>query len=246
MANGINLTQSIVEALGIAIVTQEYSTAKPFPVEAELCNKFDASRTVLREAVKMLTAKGLLSARPRQGTRVEPEHNWNLTDPDVLRWTLERKFSLGLLAEFTEIRLAIEPFAAQFAAERADPISINKIERALERMEAAEAGRDDPLSADIAFHISILYASGNRFYVQFADLIETALRISIRFTNQFKGVQIADVDDHRKVLIAIKKQKPSNANKAMSRLVTEALDLIQDAIIDEENELSSTPHKEKE
>ncbi len=234
MARGTNLTQSIVERLGVAIVTQKYSMEKRFPVEAELCEQFEASRTVLREAVKMLTAKGLLSARPRQGTRVEPEHHWNLMDPDVLRWTLEKKFSLHLLAEFTEIRLAIEPLASQLAAERADPISVANIERALERMEDEELGPEGPLQADIAFHVAILHASGNRFYIQFADLIETALRISIRFTNQFKGVQFADVDDHRKVLIAIKNHKPSIAHKCMTRLVTEALDLIQDAMVNEE------------
>jgi DNA-binding FadR family transcriptional regulator len=236
MRQGNNLTQSIVEELGIAIVTQKYSLGAPFPVEAELCESFDASRTVLREAVKMLTAKGLLSARPRQGTRVEPENNWNLMDPDVLRWTLERKFSLDLLAEFTEIRLAIEPLASQLAAEKGDQVSLANIERALHRMEQAELGHYDPLEADIAFHISILYASGNRFYAQFADLVETALRISIRFTNQYKGVQVADVDDHRKVFTAIKNQRPTIAHKCMNRLITEALDLIQDAMVNEQLE----------
>ncbi|MCV6603847.1 MAG: GntR family transcriptional regulator, partial [Porticoccaceae bacterium] len=73
-----NLTQSIVHELGKDIVTQRYCADQPFPIEAELSEKFGASRSVLREAVKMLTAKGLLSARPRQGTRVQPEENWNL------------------------------------------------------------------------------------------------------------------------------------------------------------------------
>src|SRR5688572_17468668 len=99
-----NLTYTIVEQLGQSIVTGTYSPKKSFPIEAQLCKQFSASRSVLREAVKMLTAKGLLAARPRQGTWVEPENEWNLLDPDVLRWLLERKFSLGLLAEITEMR----------------------------------------------------------------------------------------------------------------------------------------------
>src|SRR5450755_4921679 len=95
--SGNNLTYSIVQDLGTAIVTGTYSVTNPFPVEAELCRQYGASRTALREAVKMLTAKGLLGARPRQGTWVQPEETWNLFDPDVMRWLLERKFSFSLL-----------------------------------------------------------------------------------------------------------------------------------------------------
>ncbi|RME63985.1 MAG: FadR family transcriptional regulator, partial [Alphaproteobacteria bacterium] len=82
---GRNLTYVIAQELGRAIVTGTYGTENPFPIEAKLCEQYGASRSVLREAVKMLTAKGLLSARPRQGTWIEPESNWNLLDPDVLR-----------------------------------------------------------------------------------------------------------------------------------------------------------------
>src|ERR1700761_1142001 len=123
-AVGHNLTYTIVEQLGQAIVTGAYNASNTFPIEADLCKQFGASRSVLREAVKMLTAKGLLRARPRQGTSVEPEQHWNLLDPDVLRWLLERKFSLSLLAEFTEVRLEIEPMAAHLAARHATPDTI--------------------------------------------------------------------------------------------------------------------------
>src|SRR3974390_1107884 len=109
---GQNLTYSIANHIGIAIVTGVYSADNPIPIEAELCTQYGASRSVLREAVKMLTAKGLLGARPRQGTWVQPEESWNLFDPDVMRWLLERKLSLSLLIEFTQIRLAVEPAAA--------------------------------------------------------------------------------------------------------------------------------------
>jgi DNA-binding FadR family transcriptional regulator len=84
------LTYSIANNLGVAIVTGTYSADNPIPIEAALCRQFDASRTVLREAVKMLTAKGLLGSRPRLGTWVQPEEEWNLLDPDVLGWLSER------------------------------------------------------------------------------------------------------------------------------------------------------------
>jgi DNA-binding FadR family transcriptional regulator len=224
--SGQNLTYAIVEELGHAVVTQAYGDAQPFPIEAELCKKFGASRTVLREAVKMLTAKGLLSARPRQGTWVEPEKNWNLLDPDVLRWLLERKFSLELLVEFTEIRFAIEPAAAALAARNATPEAVACIRHAVERMKSAADGEDDPLESDIAFHVAVLHATGNRFYAQLEDVINAALRFSIRLTNSVKGVPQADVDLHEKVLDAIEAGDSSKARAVMESIITEVLDLI--------------------
>lgn len=224
--SGQNLTYGIVEELGHAVVTQTYGDAVPFPIEAELCKQFGASRTVLREAVKMLTAKGLLSARPRQGTWVEPENNWNLLDPDVLRWLLERKFSLELLAEFTEVRYAIEPSAAALAARNATPEGLARISHAIERMKNAAAGEDDPLESDIAFHVAVLHATGNRFYAQLEDVINAALRISIRLTNSVKGVPQADVDVHKKVFDAIQAGDSNKARAVMENIITEVLDLI--------------------
>jgi DNA-binding FadR family transcriptional regulator len=225
-SRGQNLTYSIVHDLGVAIVTGVYSKQNPFPVEAELCRQYGASRSVLREAVKMLTAKGLLGARPRQGTWVEPEEKWNMLDPDILGWLLERKFSPALLIEFSEIRLAVEPGAAAFAARFAGPAEKAAVRSAIERMQAAERGEDDPLESDIAFHVAVLRASMNRFYAQLAGLTATALRFSIRTTNRYKGVKLASVADHKKVADAILAGRPTVAAEAMRKLIQEALDLI--------------------
>lgn len=230
---GRNLTYVITQELGRAIVTGAYGTENPFPIEAKLCEQYGVSRSVLREAVKMLTAKGLLSARPRQGTWIEPEENWNLLDPDVLRWQLERKYSPSLLIEFTEMRLAFEPTAAALAAERADADSIEKIKAAIERMRQAEQGDDDPLSSDIAFHVSILRASGNRLYAQLEDLINAALRISIRVTNQRKGVPLASIADHQKIVDAIIAGDADAASAATRSLILEALALIKGSALQE-------------
>src|ERR1700722_12525696 len=224
---GQNLTYSIANQIGIAIVTGVYSADNPIPIEAELCRQFNASRTVLREAVKMLTAKGLLGSRPRLGTWVQPEDKWNLLDPDVLGWLLERKFSPALLIEFTEIRLAVEPGAAALAARAAGPAEKAAITDAIERMTAADRGDDDPLDADIAFHVAVLRGSRNRFYAQLTGFTSTALRISIRMTNRYKGVRLASVADHKKVADAIIASKPAAAGEAMRRLIQEALELIR-------------------
>lgn len=224
-----SLTQQIVSELGQSIVRGKYSGENAFPIEADLCEEFGVSRSVLREAVKMLTSKGLLRARPRQGTWVQDEQAWNLLDPDVLRWLLDRKFSIELLSEFTEIRLAIEPQAAVFAAQRASDQQKQAIADALARMQAAERGDDDALQSDIAFHVALLEASDNRFFSQLKDLVETALRISIRLTNQYKGVALASVEDHKKVLDAIMAGDSAAAHAASYALVKEANDLIAKA-----------------
>lgn len=221
-----SLTISIVERLGTEIVRGTYHQENPFPTEADLCTQYEVSRSVLREAVKMLTSKGLLSARPRQGTKVQDEIKWNLLDPSVLRWLLVRDFSLDLLSEFTEVRLSIEPAAAALAAERASDEDKLKIKEALKRMQATE---EDPLLSDIAFHVAILNASGNRFFRQMQDFSETALRISIRLTNKRKGVRLASVRDHQKVFDAIMAGKPELARSAMQYLLQEAMDVISNA-----------------
>ncbi|TPG14208.1 FadR family transcriptional regulator [Sphingomonas koreensis] len=224
-----NLTARIVDDLGQAIVTQYYSTQRPFPVEADLCRQYEVSRPVLREAVKMLTAKGLLLARKRAGTVVQPEENWNLLDPDVLRWMLQREFSIDLLIDFTEIRMSIEPRAATLAAYCATGPQRQKIMTAIKRMYAADGSAGDALDADIAFHVAVLEASNNRLMRQFTDLTETTLRFSIRRTNEYKGVPRASADDHKAVADAIVGGDAALAGTLMRQLIEGALELLLQA-----------------
>lgn len=224
---GRNLTYGMLDAVGRSIVIGHYDT-QPFPTEAELAKQHGVSRSVTREAVKMLTAKGLLSARPRQGTMVQPRTTWNLFDTDVLRWLLERKFEVELLRQFNELRVAIEPEAAALAAVHAGPKEQEAISAGLARMEAAENGLDDTLDADIAFHVAILHASGNPFYAQFRDVVTTALHSSIQFTNRIKG-RSASVADHGAVRDAIVKRRPDQARAAMRKIITDVLELIDQA-----------------
>jgi DNA-binding FadR family transcriptional regulator len=224
---GRNLTHGMLDRLGREIVVGNYSKTA-FPTEAELAEQYSVSRSVTREAVKMLTAKGLLTARPRQGTIVQPPASWNLFDTDVLRWLLERKFSLTLLRQFSELRIAIEPAAAALAAQKSDSAGKRSIEEGFARMAAAENGDDDVLEADIAFHVAILKASGNPFYVQFQDVVETALRTSIRFTNRFKG-HSASLEAHQAVRDAIMKGNSDRAKRCMQAIIQDVMLLIDEA-----------------
>ncbi len=221
-----NLTQQLTHNLGTAIVKGEYNVLGSLPSEAELCSQFDVSRTATREAVKMLSAKGLISSRPKQGIRVQPETNWNMFDTDVLEWILNSKPSLALLKEFTQMRYAIEPEAAALAALNPTIESIVEMQKALIRMTNADKGLDDALESDIEFHTTILHASHNRFFTQLHEFTSTALRVSIRYTNRIKGVHGADVEKHRDVVKAIEAKDPVKARLAMQELLGEALALI--------------------
>ncbi|WP_076540583.1 FadR/GntR family transcriptional regulator [Shewanella sp. UCD-KL21] len=222
-----NLTHQLTHDLGVAIVKGVYPIGEGLPSEADLCIEYDVSRSSTREAVKMLSAKGLITSRPKQGIRVMPESHWNMFDTDVLRWILSSKPSLSLLKEFTQVRVALEPQAAALASVNATQAQLDDIAKALERMAEAEQGLDDPLEADIAFHTSILIASGNRFFVQLTDFIGTALRVSIRYTNKIKGVAGADVSKHAEIYNAIKMRNPVLAQAAVTMILQEALELIE-------------------
>ena len=221
---GRNLTHGLLDHIGKAIVTGAYED-KPFPTEAELSKQNAVSRSVTREAVKMLTAKGLLSARPRQGTIIQPTSSWNLFDPDVLRWLLDRKFSIELLIHFTQLRRSIEPSAAALAAAAVDDNGIADIAAGFARMVAADVGEDDSLEADIAFHLAILRASANPFFAQFSDVVSTALRTSIRFTNRIKG-RTADLGAHEAVKLAIEARDAIAAGDTMAIIIDDVMKLI--------------------
>jgi DNA-binding FadR family transcriptional regulator len=222
---GRNLTYGMLDSLGKAIVIGSYNS-RSFPTEAELAKQHGVSRSVTREAVKMLTAKGLLSARPRQGTTIQPSTSWNLFDTDVLRWLLERKFSVELLHRFSELRVAIEPEAAALAATFADQQQRDDIDAGLARMRAADEGNDNTLDADIAFHVAVLRGSSNPFFMQFRDVVATALRSSIQFTNRVKG-RTASVADHAAVRDQIMRRNADGARVAMKKIIGDVLDLIE-------------------
>ncbi len=233
--HGVSLAYGLLKTLGQSIVTGEFDQTG-FPTEAELCSRYGASRTVMREAVKMLSAKGLLSSRQRQGTRVEPVDNWNLLDPDVLRWLMERPFSSKIYREFAQMRLAIEPAAAELAAQVQDKLAIAAIREGLEGMIAhgrsPELGGDGDaetaLQADIDFHVAILKASGNPFFWRLKPLINNALQLSIQLTNRIAG-HTADISAHEAVLVAIEKGDSTEARRASERILRDSLHLIEAA-----------------
>ena len=147
----------------------------------------------------------------------------------MLHWPRKTAVAIDLLIEFTEMRMAIEPRAAGLAANSATGPQRSAIVKAIKRMFAAEAGEDDPLEADIAFHRAVIEASNNRFMRQFTDLSEATLRYSIRRTNAYAGVSRASAIDHRRVANAIVEGNSPGASTLMRDLIAGALQLLLEA-----------------
>jgi DNA-binding FadR family transcriptional regulator len=213
------LTNQIANALGRHIVGGTYAPGTNLPNEGELSVQFDAGRSAVREAVKMLAAKGLVSSRPRRGTRVHAVREWNFLDPDVQYWLRESVPARDMLLELFEVRLGFECEAASLAAEHGKTDQITAIRRAYEAMEAAAEGKTDPIESDCAFHEAIVVATGNRFFQPLVSLIRTALVFSIRTTNAIFGLPVGDLAAHHAVLRAIERRDPRAARRAMRTLL---------------------------
>jgi DNA-binding FadR family transcriptional regulator len=206
-----------VEELGSRILRGDLKPGDFLPNEAELGLELGASRTVVREAVKSLAAKGLLELRTRTGTRVlEPIH-WNLLDLDVLGWRYAAMPRTQFFRELFEIRRMIEPAAAALAAERATGADLAMLEQAYLVMEAVDHGSDAAIEADLHFHWAILVGSHNDLLLQMGGLISVGLRASFRISTRSYDVGLPL---HRRVLDAIRDRHPEQARENMAQLLT--------------------------
>lgn len=233
LERGFNLSQRMTQELGRQIVCGAFNKQPGLPTEADLCESFGVSRSAVREAVKMLSAKGLISSKPRQGIRLRPEEEWNIFDTDVLHWSLESNPPLKVLKEFLQARIAIEPEAASLAARFASPEKLDAIEMALERIKLADKNNDinAVLEAEITFHINILYASNNRFYIRLRDFVRTALLINDRHAIPRKLNSNKLLEDHTTVFQAIKNRDPEAAKHIMVGLIDKALHIVEEELL---------------
>lgn len=211
-----NLHAHVVQSLGSRIVRGELKAGDPFPSEAELGREFNASRSVIREAVKSLAARGLLESRTRTGIRVLLSHHWNLLDIEVLGWRYEAMPRGQFFQELFEVRNMIEPPAAALAAEHATKADIRAIAAAHAAMVRADPETNDAIEADLSFHRGILSASHNDLLLQMGNLIGVGLLISYRISPDSYTVFLSS---HKAVLDGIERRKPAAAQKAMQELL---------------------------
>lgn len=199
------------------------------PTEPRIQEEFGVSRTAVREAIRLLSAKGLTVSRPKIGTRIRPAAEWNMLDPDVLRWQMDEKPSQAFVNWLFEMREIIEPAAAARAAERATPEEVEQLAAALGGIRTCERGSVEQIGADIAFHMTLLDAARNPLLRSVGALIKSALEIS--FTLGWRTVMGDDVVlQHAAVYEAVRDRRPDEAFLAMRRLLRNSKGNLLDAI----------------
>jgi len=221
--------REIVSRIGSEIASGRLAQGSILPKESDLAARYGVGRSTLREAVKVLAAKGLLEARPRIGTRVRTKDQWNLLDPDILAWRCATGVDADFLRHLTELREIIEPSAAALAATSRSTEQLESIAQALRSMETASTIAQW-VQADLEFHTAVLKATNNPLLMPLAAIIGSALEsllgVTARTSDNFKQA----LPDHQKVFDAIRLQEPQNALHRMAGMLSDTRSLIRATI----------------
>ena len=214
----------VVDELGSQIVRGELAIGDSVDTDA-VSATFDVSRTVVREAFKVLAGKGLIDARPRRGTYVRERTNWNLLDPDVLRWHFDAGPNRLMLDKLQELRVLVEPGAAELAAQRRNPGDIARILAAVEGMSVNGATPAEIADHDLEFHLGIIAAAHNELIEQLSILIGIGLSARDQFVHSHDVSIARSLPMHRDVAHAV---RDGNSRDARARM----LDLLEGAARD--------------
>ncbi|ETX29413.1 FadR/GntR family transcriptional regulator [Roseivivax isoporae] len=210
----------VVEGLGRAITAGDPAPGELLPRDEELVETFGVSRTVLREALKTLAAKGMIVAKARVGTRVRPRNAWNMFDEQVLRWHLDGEPSDAFYKQLFEMRLAFEPHAAGLAARKATAADVARLFDCVTAMR--RAGNEVDFSvADLEFHRAVFDAADNAFLYSVVSLVGAALLSLLRRSSPEPkpGQQSRICDGHQRIAQAIADGDATAAQEAMKAVI---------------------------
>lgn len=218
------LRGAVVHYLGTAIVSGRIKPGERLTGEVATADALDVSRSAYREAVQVLTSKGLVESKPKAGTRVLPRERWNILDPAILAWAFSGEPDKEFVRDVFELRGIVEPAAARLAAERRGKADISAMRDALARMRrhtlATEAGR----AADRDFHDALLHATHNDALMALSATIGAAVAWSTQFKQRSRALPRDPVPDHVRVCDAIAAGDPEAASTAMRMLIDLALE----------------------
>lgn len=208
-----------IDTIGRRIISGHYDPGDPLPQD-ELLQELRISRTVLREALRVLADKGLVSSRQKLGTQVRPRSAWQLLDSDLLRW-LGQHPNTAFLEQLAEVRAIMEPASARLAAERRTDEDIAELRAALQAMSDASNDADAIVEADLAFHRALLNAVHNELLTRMEVVIEAGLRARDVLVHG-SGHTPEFVPVHRAVADAIEAQDADAAAATMQALLAQA------------------------
>ncbi|CAI1059634.1 MULTISPECIES: FadR/GntR family transcriptional regulator [Serratia] len=197
-----NLSYLLAEKLGQQILAGDYQAGSILPGEMELGEQFGVSRTAVREAVKMLAAKGMLLPRPRIGTRVMPQSQWNFLDQDLLTWWMTKENFDQVMQHFLILRTSLEPQACSLAAANASTQQTARLAELMAEMRALhiQFDREHWIQVDTQFHQLIYEASGNPFLTSFANLFSSVYQSYFR---AITGNEVIKLQHHQAIVDAI-------------------------------------------
>jgi GntR family transcriptional regulator, galactonate operon transcriptional repressor len=214
-----NLSEQVVHQIGLSIMRNDFKPGDTLSSEPELSLQFNVSRSVTREALKILSAKGLIESRPKTGTRVRPRAEWNILDPEVIGWLYEVGPDRSFLDALCEVRLMFEPMTARLAAARATDEEVKTIEECYRRMEEGVNSPETYIPADLAFHAAICAAANNEMLQKITATFAPSLQVSRVVTSRLPGANLAAMPVHRAVMEAIRERDERTADEAMHKLV---------------------------
>jgi GntR family transcriptional regulator, galactonate operon transcriptional repressor len=218
-----SLFSQVTDFVAGAIMSGQYKVGELLPNEDDLRGDITVSRTAYREAIKFLSAKGLIEARPKSGTRVAAAAAWNLLDPDVLRWSLEADPNEAFIRELYELRRFIEPNATKSAAERCTREDLLLIEQALLAMETEPFYSEASINADVQFHEAIFNATRNRALMCLKPVIGCTILWSMRLKSD-KASFAESLANHRRIYQAVANKDGERAAALSKILVLHACD----------------------
>jgi DNA-binding FadR family transcriptional regulator len=220
----------VVDDLGKAIVSGAFAVGEILPGDVDLLQRFKVSRTVLRESMKTLAAKGLVVPRARVGTKVTEKIHWNMFDSEVLTWHFDSGVDRQFLLHLYDIRLAFEPFAAGLVAERADAAEIDELRLLATQMAAAGHTTDSLAVADLRFHLAIADVSHNPFMRTLGSLIEAALVGMFRMSAPPSQEGFRNISDtHMQIVEAISAGDVQAARAAMEYVILDGREHVLEA-----------------
>lgn len=221
----------VVETIALGIVSGRFAAGEVLPNEAALGDNVVVSRTAYREAIKYLSAKGLIEAKPRSGTRVRPRHDWNLLDPEILDWALRGGATLDFVRDLFELRCTIEPRAARLAAERRTTAHLAELKDALDRMHRLKPFSPECVRADIRFHELLFEASGNRALVSLKSIVATTILWSLKVKEATDNGEFRRaLHDHKRIYRAIDAGDGLLAEAQSIILITDSLGATETAL----------------
>ncbi|GJD36024.1 HTH-type transcriptional regulator LutR [Methylobacterium aerolatum] len=220
---GERIHGSVARTLGAAILAGRHRPGDVLPGEIEFSEQLGVSRTAYREAIRILSAKGLVESRPKTGTRVSARSRWNLLDPDILAWAFEGEPSETLIRDLFELRMIVEPAAAALAAARRTEPLIARMDRALDDMARLGLASEEGRAADQAFHNAILEAAGNGPLLALSSSIAAAVTWTTIYKHRRRGIPRDPIADHRALFDTIVAGDAEAARAAMTELVRLAL-----------------------